>query len=175
MANMIIQQAKIGSKGGSDAGEEQRGHLMHVQKINKPVFNLSNTHPARVFLDQFIECRIACVGKEIAGIEQEWFSEIKSRKYRFSSFAYEYLSFDIELDGWLKQHEGLTDSERQSILLIPQIEALVDECKMAANNDKNDRILSLCDKIKAMLAAWKDYIAFREGGPGPWPSDKRCG
>jgi hypothetical protein len=135
---------------------------MHIYRINKPIFELSAEHPARQFLDAFVQCRLDCVGKELEGIDQEWFSELELRNRSFSSFAYEYLSFDIELDGWLQQMKELTESERQSLKMIPHMEMLIQECRSAALNDNNLAVVAMCDNVKAMLNAWRDYIHFRQ-------------
>jgi hypothetical protein len=148
---------------------------MHIQKINQQVFRLSTRHPVRKFLDAFIACRLDCVGKELDGIDQEWFSQVELRNRSFSSFAYEYLSFDIELDGWSQQANELTQSERQSLEAIPHMKALMEECRSAALEDDNAAVVMLCDRVSGMLRDWIAYIAFRRGCSSPATPDKTNG
>jgi hypothetical protein len=42
----------------------------YVLKRNKPIFGFPESHPARRFLEAFLECRSLCVGRELEGIDQ---------------------------------------------------------------------------------------------------------
>jgi hypothetical protein len=131
---------------------------MHVFRLNKPILDFPPDHPARRFLEAFVECRTNCVGRELDGVDQEWFSKLEGRPHKYSSFAYEWLSFDIELDGWLRDAPEITDSERRALERIPQAEELMAECKAAALVDKNREIVTMCDQVLRTLELWADCI-----------------
>lgn len=134
---------------------------MHVFKLNKPILEFPADHPARRFLEAFVECRKTCVGREIDGVDQQWFSQAERRARRFSSFAYEWLSFDVELDGWLKNAAARTESEAAALEAIPRMERLVAECKSAAAVDNNSQVVALCDQVLLMARLWAECIHFR--------------
>ena len=134
---------------------------MHIYRLNQPIFDFSPEHPARRFLEAFIACRQNCVGKELEGTDQQWFSKTENRLRTFSSFVYEWLSFDIELDGWLRRGEGLTASEQQSLEAMPYIETLTRECREAAVAEGHITVTDMCDQLLDMLQLWKACIAFR--------------
>jgi hypothetical protein len=134
---------------------------VHIYAINKAVFQLAAEHPARRFLEAFIECRMECVGKEVEGIDQEWFSQTDLRTHRFSSFTYEHLAFDVELDGFLQNAKQTTVSELRALKAIPHMEALVEECESAASQDCNAPVVTMCKNVLKMLTLWRQYISFR--------------
>ena len=134
---------------------------MHVYILNKPLFELPQEHPARQFLEAFIECRKRCVGREAEGIDQEWWSDTDNRMRHFSSFAYEHLAFDVVLDGWLSNSRSITDSERAALKGIPYSEALMQECRKAALADANVAVVELIDLVLNMLTLWKQCIYIR--------------
>jgi hypothetical protein len=131
---------------------------MHVFRLNKPIFDFLPDHPARRFLEAFVLCRTSFVGRELDGVDQEWFSKLDERVHTFSSFAYEWLSFDIELDGWLLEAPEITDSERRALERIPWMKNLMAECKAAALVDKNLEIAAMCDHVLHMLELWAECI-----------------
>ena len=131
---------------------------MHIFRLNKAIFDFAPDHPARRFLEAFVECRMNCVGKEIDGLDQEWFSEADMRTHKFSSFAYEWLSFDIELDGWLHDAQEMTDSEKRALDGIPQMDGLMAECKAAAMVDHNSEMVTMCDQVLHTLELWAECI-----------------
>jgi hypothetical protein len=137
---------------------------MYTEKINKPIFDFEPTHPARRFLDAFIECRKNCVGRELEGIDQEWFSESERCIRRFSSFAYEWLSFDIELDGWLQNAKEMTASERRALETIPQMRGIIEDCRQAAVDDENADAVNMCDEVLRMSELWEECINYRLRG-----------
>ena len=137
---------------------------MHIYRINKPIFDYSADHPARQFLEAFIECRCNCVGKELEGIDQQWFSQSELRSISFSSFAYEHLAFDLELDGWLNDAKEITESERQSLKAVRRIRDLMLECRSAANDDDNTAIVQMCDQVIGMTQLWEQCASSRLRG-----------
>src|ERR1700690_1722297 len=118
---------------------------MHIARLNRPVLALDEAHPAKRFLTGFIECRRDCVGRELGSdkdlpIDQAWTSSLKSqawpfpserpysKDWTFSAFAYRFISFDIELDGFLSNAPHLTDSETNAARILPIYRALMHEC-----------------------------------------------
>jgi hypothetical protein len=47
---------------------------MHVYRRNKPIFKFAPDHPARQFLEAFVECGKTCIARELGGVDQEWIS-----------------------------------------------------------------------------------------------------
>ena len=134
---------------------------MHVKRLNRLLFDLPPEHPARRFLESFIACHKRCVGTELRGVDQHWYSQSKSRQFSFSGFAYCYLAFDIELDGWLNNAPELTESERSAITGLGDVEVLVQECMDAAAKDRNAEVVEMCHEVSKMLANWRDCIEHR--------------
>jgi hypothetical protein len=134
---------------------------MHVFTLNKPIFEFRPDHPARRFLEAFVRCRQDCVGRELGGVDQEWFSEALGRDYSFSSFAYEYLSFDVELDGWLQNAPDLTDSETAMLAVIPRIEELMVECTTVALAESNSEVVTMCKQVVHLCRLWTECIDSR--------------
>lgn len=134
---------------------------MHVYELNKPIFQFAPDHPARQFLEAFVECRRTCVGRELDGVDQEWVSGVDGGTHRFSSFAYEWLSFDIELDGWLQQAPGITESEKRMLEAIPRIERFATECKAVAVADNNLEVIAMCDQVFRTTKLWTECIKRR--------------
>jgi len=149
---------------------------MHVYRLNRPLFDLADTHPARRFLEAFVECRRTCVGQELPypfgqDCDQEWWSSVDNRTSTFSGFAYTYLSFDVELDGWLSNAPNRTESEKSMLDGIAHMCALMDECQEAARNARNNSVVEMTDTVKDMLKLWKDCI--EERNSIPWKEQGR--
>jgi hypothetical protein len=139
---------------------------MSIEKHNKAIFALPAEHPARRFLEQFIDCRDHCVAREIGTpdnppIEQTWDSQVEGRRYAFSSFAYKYLAFDVVLDGWLTSAPGMTDTERDILEMLPTVRSLLAECHNAATKEGNIAILPLLGKVKIILDLGEKCITSR--------------
>ena len=140
---------------------------MHVRTINEPLLKLPVEHPARRFLESFIECRERCVGLELPppvgiGVDQLWHSQIEGKSCTYSSFAYSYLAFDIELDGWLTNASHQTEAENAMLSAIPQIHSLAWECRDAAMADRNQPIVEATENVLEMLQLWKECLESRE-------------
>lgn len=139
---------------------------MHVRDINRSLFELPSHHPARVFLEAFIECRESCVGLELPApvgcdLDQQWWSDKEGKSCKFSSFAYSYLSVDIELDGWLSGSAHQTESEISMLARIRHMHSLMAECRRAAIANDNDEIVQAVDEVQGMLDLWKECIDVR--------------
>ncbi len=139
---------------------------MHIRRLNEPLFELDEEHPAREFLEAFIECRRLCIGQELPlpfgnGLDQRWWSSIDNKEWTFSGFAYAYLAVDVVLDGWLSSVPYLTESEKLAIERLPRVIALVTECQDAAKADGNDAVLQLAEIAEKALSHWKRCIESR--------------
>jgi len=134
---------------------------MQIRRINRPIFEFPSSHPAREFLESFIACRRHCVGRELEGIDQQWFSHSDQCLRRFSQFAYGWLAFDIELDGWLHTPRSATSSERESLQGISRMHTLMQECRMDALSDRNEAVVAMCDEVLEMLYRGRRSIEFR--------------
>ncbi|HEX3654794.1 MAG TPA: hypothetical protein VHV55_03260 [Pirellulales bacterium] len=140
---------------------------MRIIELNQPVFNLDGAHPAKMFLLAFVECLEDCPLRELGldgtgPIDQSWCSTTDGKLWKFSSFVYSFLCFDILLDGFLENAPHLTASELGAAAEIPRLRALMHECAAAAERDRNEEILTLTDQVLRMLSLWDSYLEFRE-------------
>jgi len=140
---------------------------MHIERLNQPVFELDDAHPAKRFLLAFIECRTECVGRELTPpdevpVDQQWTSAIDGRLWTFSAFAYGFISTDIELDGFLATAPRWTESETWALAELPRYRTLMDECAQAANQCGNTDCLELVDIVARMLDLWDEYLSYRK-------------
>lgn len=124
--------------------------------------DLPPEHPVVRALQIHAEARDVCVGKEldwphlgVVGIDQVWFSETDSKQWRFSGFAYQYISYDMVMDGWVKPNSEAIRWERSILEQTATMKALLDECELAARTDKNDAMLPLIDKAKEYVSAFE--------------------
>jgi hypothetical protein len=141
---------------------------MRIHQINRPLFDLPQTHPARRFLEAFIACRSNCVGREIAyrgreheAIDQTWTSATDNRLWRFSGFAYMYISFTVELDGWLTNSPTPTQYENSTLKELPRLRTLMEECREACVVANNDAVLVLTNQVIDLLDLWEECIRVR--------------
>lgn len=146
--------------------EQQRVQIMGVEAHDQFILSLDDSHPAKKFFIAFCECRDNSVGRhhDWAGeepIEQAWVSA-DGKQWLFSSFAYQYLSLKLELDGCVNNIPHLTPNEVSIVETIPIMRALMQECCNAARSDKNLEILILANEVLAMLALGEEYIKFRK-------------
>jgi len=140
---------------------------MRIEDLNGPVLELDGSHPAKRFLDAFIECLANCVGRHhgLDGrtpIDQAWTSSTDRRIWTFSDFAYAFLSFDILLDGFLENASCLTASEVGAAEELPILRTMMNECAQAARQDGNVEIVELTDQVLQMLNLWEGYLNFRK-------------
>jgi len=138
---------------------------MNADEINAPVYALDDDHPAKKFLNAFIDCKDDCVGLDYdwdgqEPIDQAWQSATDSERWTFARFAYSFLSLDLILDGFL-QHGSLTEAERALPQHILHRRTLMHECAAAAKRDDNTEIVKLTDQVLAMLDLWEQYLDYR--------------
>jgi hypothetical protein len=136
-----------------------------IEESNRPVMLLEDTHPAKRFLRAFDECLADCGGCELAlyetPVDQEWLSATDGQVWKFSTFVYKYLAFDIVLDGFITNAPRLTMSEKSAINDLPRYRLLMAECAHAARQCDNTDCLELVEIVVNMLAKWEDYLDFR--------------
>jgi hypothetical protein len=137
---------------------------MQVYNLNREIFDLPVTHPACRFLCAFMECRCECIGLEASEdpIDQEWFSQSEGEVWSYSNFAYMYLAFDIVLDGWLTHASQRTRTEQHSLNQLPHWRELLHECKEAAKEDNNNRMILIIKKVLRMFDLWEQCIIARD-------------
>ncbi len=140
-----------------------------VHRLNRPLFDLAPTHPAAYALISHANCREQCVGHEIAwpgkeseAFDQEWYSDIEKRVLRFSTFAYEFISYDLVLDGWIERSPGLTESESRILEDAPRLRTLMDECERAARTDENPQVLQRIPIVREWIAALENAVLYRK-------------
>lgn len=154
-------------------------HHSRIYPANQAILAAySPDHAAVRALQVHAEACDICVGKEIAWpqlgnrpIDQEWFSLTRLREQSFSALAYEFLSFDLVLDGWLEMPPHATEwecgflTEDDVVLRV-----LLDECERAAQDEGNEDILPLIAKAREYLDAFKQAVLFRFRECGiQWP------
>lgn len=125
-------------------------------------------HPAIRALQVHAEARDICVGKEIdwpqhgiVGVDQSWFSSIDSKEWRFSSFAYAYISYDLYLDGWVESAPEATEAELGFLEDVPTMRTLLGEFEQAARAEKNANILPMLSKAREFVDALRGAIVYR--------------
>lgn len=152
-----------------------------VHPLNYPLLREHPAdHPVVRALQSHAESRDICVGKEIdwpkqgvEGIDQTWRSSIDGKRWFFSGFAYQYLSYDLILDGWLEEVPGPTNSELGFLNNASRMRILLKECMHAALEDNNLGILPLVEKAsefidaleKALLLRFEEFGISREDRP----------
>ncbi len=140
---------------------------VHIESMNRPVLLLDHTHPAKRFLNAFMDCRMNCSERELeigdqTPIDQTWTSASDDRVWTFSGFIYSFICFDIELDGFLQSVPHLTPSEIAAVREIPRLRSMMNECAEAARQSGNGDVLELTDQVLEMLGLWEQYLTFRK-------------
>jgi hypothetical protein len=142
--------------------------IEHVLRVNKPLFDLPESHPAKRFLCAFVACLDECVGREIPyrgkedlAADEDWFSLHDGRVWSFSSFAYIYLAFTVELDGWLTGAATATRDEIGTMTRLPYLRTLMRECKDACVADRNEAVLAMVEQVENLIDLWEACIKER--------------
>jgi hypothetical protein len=125
-------------------------------------------HPAVRALQIHAEARDICVGKEIEWphsgvlpVEQKWWSDLDFREHYFSAFAYQYISYDLFLDGWVESAPEPTEAELGYLEDVPKTRILLDECERAARDENTVEILPLISKAREFVDALERAILYR--------------
>ena len=137
---------------------------MKTESLNRDILNLPESHPAHRFLRAFLECHRDCVGIEASNepVDQKWYSERDAREWLYSDFAYQYLAFEIVLDGWLTHATQRTANEKYWLAQIPRWRDLMVECRAAAEANSNVALFPVIAQVLRMLALWEDCILKRD-------------
>ncbi len=127
-----------------------------------------SSHPAVRALEAHAEACEACLGKEIhwpgkeSAVDHKWFSRTRLKEQSFSALAYEFISYDLILDGWLEMRPEPTEWEYNYLTEDePLLRALLDECEETAADDNNTKILPLIEKARNYMDTFKDAILYR--------------
>lgn len=98
----------------------------------------------------------------MSALDQEWQSKIRSRVQRYSGLAYEFISYDLILDGWLEMPPSPAITEISQLKSIdPLLRTLLAECEEAAIQNANVAILPLVEKVRVYLDAYRAAILSR--------------
>lgn len=146
-----------------------RNYHPRIYPVNYEIIDRYGTdHPATRVLQVHAEARDKCVGKEIEwpqlgnqAIEQSWFSLSRQKVQTLSAFAYEFLSYDLILDGWLEMGLEPTETELGFFDDERAMRLLLEECEDAALEEGNIEILPLITKAREFLDAYRAAILFR--------------
>lgn len=148
---------------------------MRIHRANRAIMALAESHPLRRVLVAHDRARDVCVGHEIewpdapgCAVDQEWVSAIDGRRWKFSSFAYTFISYSLILSDWIdgpcpadqRVHDYVAELRRQQKLL--------DECEAAARfdsvgGDANERMLAMVAAARAYYDAYEAAIEWRFG------------
>jgi hypothetical protein len=139
---------------------------MRIEDLNRRVLELDDSHPARRFLEAFIDCQSDCLGRELGfdgqtPVDQEWTSATDGRKWTFSGFAYAFLALDFELESFLESAPFLV-AETGAARDVPMLRLMIGECAQAARQDGNSEIIELTNQVQQMFDLWDEYVGFRK-------------
>jgi hypothetical protein len=95
------------------------------------------------------------------GIDQVWFSDVDQRERRFSDFAYQHISYDLFLEGWVESVPRATKEEISFLKKVPMVRELLRECLRAAQAAKNSDMVPLIAKANEFVDALERAILFR--------------
>jgi hypothetical protein len=137
---------------------------MQVFSLNREILELPESHPAHRFIRAFAECNQNCVGRELSNkpIDQQWYSQTDGQVWSYSRFAYEFLAFDIVLDGWLSHAARRTPNEEYWLNQLPRWRELLRECSIAAEHDANYAMLVIVEQVVRMYDLWEQCILARD-------------
>lgn len=147
-----------------------RGFHHRIHPYNFPLLRtLPRHHPAVLTLQLHAEARDQCVGREIQwpgreaeAIEFTWDSKHAEKTMQFSSFAYEFISFDLFQSEWIEMAPETTEEEYGYLETATQIEALMAECIEAAQADGNLQIVEMGRKATEFAAALREAVRLRQ-------------
>ena len=146
-----------------------RNYHPRVYPVNYTIINrYGPDHPATRVLQVHAEACDKCVGKEIEwpqlgnqAIEQSWYSPSRQKVQTYSGFAYEFLAYDLILDGWLEMGPEPTEAELGFFDDERPMRLLLEECEDAALDDGNIEILPLITKTQEFLDAYRAAVLCR--------------
>lgn len=152
----------------SERGQPMKYHP-RIHPVNYSLLReLPSDHPAVRALHVHAEACDTCVGKEInwphsgkLAVEQKWWSDVDFREHYFSAFAYEYISYDLFLDGWVESAPEPTETELGFLEDAPKMRKLLDECERAAKEGNTIEIFPLISKAKEFIDALEHAILYR--------------
>jgi hypothetical protein len=92
---------------------------------------------------------------------QQFYSEALDRRHSFSAFAYEVISFDLILEGWVNRPANLSDDEKWWLDVAPQLREQMQKCLAAAKADGNTEMFGLIDMVNEWFGLMDDSIRLR--------------
>jgi hypothetical protein len=140
---------------------------LRIHPENNPLADLPDEHPAKRMLIARAVCQRDCALIDLAGPDgqdgttQHWPSALLGRDYSFAEFIYEFVCNELILTEWLEHPPIMTAAERENLAEMPQLKALLAECRAAATAENNAPILELLPKAEAFVAAWEASILAR--------------
>ena len=136
-------------------------HRIHPK--NRPIRAFPPDHPAHATLIAHLECRHTCVGREISfhgqerdAVDQQWYSAVDQRVWRFSSLVYTFVSFELILSEWIDPDYQLNAA--QTLAHTAKVLALLAECEIAAQQDNNLPVLEMILKVQRFFRLWESAI-----------------
>ncbi len=132
-----------------------------IRRVNAPLLALEQNHPARLFLEQFIFCGENCIGRELDGFDQQFWSDSEKRPFSFSGFAYSYLAVTIILTDWLNDTPYPSESDTIGLKELTRYSCLLNECKVAATQAQNAPILEMIAEVEKLIMLWRECIEAR--------------
>lgn len=131
---------------------------------------LAESHPLRRALVAHDRACDVCVGHEIewpdapgCAIDQEWVSAIDGRRWKFSSFAYSFISYDLILSDWIDNPLPVDQRVRDYVAELRRQQELLEECEAAARRDANERMLTMVAAARAYYDAYEAAFEWRFG------------
>ena len=139
-----------------------------MNRALRKILSFPDSHPAKRFVEEFEACRFRCVGRDIhwpeqAAIDQHWISEVDHREWRFSQWAYVYLSYTLNPREWLEEYNQpcLSQSEEQFLQSLPRCLQLLEECCQAATAQANHEILEMIAMCREVFRLQQAAIEYR--------------
>jgi hypothetical protein len=129
---------------------------LRIHPCNNFLLGFADTHLAKMAILAHAKCCRDCVGREIPwtgkeheAFDQSWDSKLIGRQFAFSSYGYCFLSFSLILEEWNSHPPFVTEAEKATFVRVLLQEKLLDECQLAANKEKNTRVLDLLPSIRS--------------------------
>lgn len=139
-----------------------------MNRALRKVLSFPDSHPAKRFVEAFEACRSRCVGRDIdwperPAIDQHWVSEVDRREWKFSQWAYIYLSYTLNPREWLEEYNQprLSASEEQFLQSLPHCLQLLDECSRAAAVQANHEIIEMVAMCREVFRLQQAAIEYR--------------
>jgi hypothetical protein len=81
--------------------------------------------------------------------------------WRFSGFAYRFLSLELALDDFDATAPSPEERTKNWLWDVPRLRTLMNECAQSARASDNTEIVERTDEVLWMLDLWEEYLKFR--------------